>query len=181
MITDDEYYAEEGFSNYVPSTTDPGPWMLFGVCIYSLFCIVCLPICVLFAKKRRKRRKEKAVKFNEIIANFSDKSIGPELEEVEEEDAGDFDNMSGVIDLSEKEILKNGMSVVIDLSEEILKNGMSGVIDLSGEGILKDGMIDIDDRKSKLDAETQKNCIDHDDSGTEVSALVSSSQWKFRI
>ena len=83
--------------------------MLFGVCIYSLFCIVCLPICVLLAKKLRKRRKEKAVKLNEGITNFSDKYEGPILEGVEEEDADEFDKMSGVIDLSGEGILIDGM------------------------------------------------------------------------
>jgi len=134
MIVDDDYYAEEGFRNYVPSTTDPGPWMLFGVCIYALCCIVCLPICVRFAKKRRKRRKEKEVKLNEIIINCSGKSIGPVLEEDKEEDTINLENSM-----------------------------MNCIIGLSGKAILENG---------RLDAKTQKNCIDPEYLTNEVRTLM---------
>jgi len=110
MNVDDDYYAEEGFRNYVPSTTDPGPWMLFGVCIYSLCCIICLPICVLFSKKKRKRRQNRLDGRNADlnIDKADSKSISPVLEEKENNDDND-ENMSCVIDLSGKAILENGM------------------------------------------------------------------------
>jgi len=117
MNVDDDYYAEEGFRNYVPSTTDPGPWMLFGVCIYSLCCILCLPICVLFSKKRRKRRQNRLdgrnVDLN--IDKADSKSSSPVLEEEKENNDYIDENMNCVIDLNGKAILENEM---IDLDYE---------------------------------------------------------------
>ena len=109
MIADDDYYAEEGFNNYVPSTTDPGPWMLFGVCIYSLCCIVCLPICVLFANKRRKSRQHRSEERNVDlhIDKVVSKTISPILEEKVDTDDNDENSMSCVIDLSGEGTLKN--------------------------------------------------------------------------
>ena len=40
---DDNYDDYEGFDDYVPKTIDPGPWMLIGVSVYSLSCIIILP------------------------------------------------------------------------------------------------------------------------------------------
>ena len=58
--TDDNY--DDGFDDYVPKTHDPGPWMLIGVCIYSIFCVLILPVLVILGKRREQRlldRKKK--------------------------------------------------------------------------------------------------------------------------
>ena len=55
---DDDYYYE-GFDNYVPKTVDPGPWMLIGVSVYSLLCIIILPFLVVIGNRRERRRMEK--------------------------------------------------------------------------------------------------------------------------
>lgn len=129
MIADDDYYAEEGFSNYVPSTTDPGPWMLFGVCIYSLCCVLCLPICVLFANKRRKSRQHRLDKANAALhmEKVDSKTISPKLEEKEGND-------------------ENSISCLID-------------IDLSGEDSLKNGIIDLDCKGNDRDIKKKCNSI----------------------
>jgi hypothetical protein len=54
----DKYYQYAGFENYEASTTDPGPWMVIGVCLYSISCVlVFLPISVFIGKKCRKLRE----------------------------------------------------------------------------------------------------------------------------
>jgi len=61
MVETDDYYYD-GFVNYVPKTHDPGPWMLIGVCIYSICCVLILPVLVILGKRREKRlldRKKK--------------------------------------------------------------------------------------------------------------------------
>ena len=51
--TDDNY--DDGFDDYVPKTHDPGPWMLIGVCTYSIFCVLILPVLVILGKRREQR------------------------------------------------------------------------------------------------------------------------------
>jgi len=53
---DDYYYYYDGFDNYVPKTIDPGPWMLIGVSVYSLICIIVLPFFVVIGNRRERRR-----------------------------------------------------------------------------------------------------------------------------
>jgi hypothetical protein len=56
---DDDGYYQDGFENYVATTTDPGSWMMIGVCLYSISCVlVFLPISVLVGKRCKKQRKK---------------------------------------------------------------------------------------------------------------------------
>lgn len=48
----DDYYDDDGFQDYIPSTVDPGHWLFFAVGIYSLFCVILVPIIVFYGKKR---------------------------------------------------------------------------------------------------------------------------------
>lgn len=59
MSAEDDDYYYEGFDNYVPKTVDPGPWMLIGVSVYSLLCIIILPFLVVIGNRRERRRMEK--------------------------------------------------------------------------------------------------------------------------
>lgn len=54
---DDHYYdTSDGFKNYEPNTSDPGPWMTIGVCLYSIMCVlVFLPLSVVVGKMCTKR------------------------------------------------------------------------------------------------------------------------------
>lgn len=59
VSTGDDYYGDDdGFDNYIPNSVDPGPWMLIGVCLYSVFCIVILPIIVFLGRRRKEGRLE---------------------------------------------------------------------------------------------------------------------------
>ncbi len=51
-----DYYDYEG---YEAKTNDPGPWMLIGVCLYSVLCVVLLPLLVMWGNRREKRRVDK--------------------------------------------------------------------------------------------------------------------------
>lgn len=54
---EDSYdYFDDGFDNYEPKTIAPGPWMLIGVSIYSILCVVILPFLVVLGNKRDKKR-----------------------------------------------------------------------------------------------------------------------------
>ena len=47
MNNDDYYYyRNKGFEDYIPTTTDPGPWMLLAVSIYSICCLIAIPVVV---------------------------------------------------------------------------------------------------------------------------------------
>ena len=48
---------DDGFIGYIPTTTDPGPWVLIGVSIYSVGCILILPPLVVLGNRWDKRRK----------------------------------------------------------------------------------------------------------------------------
>eukprot|EP00521_Asterionellopsis_glacialis_P013049 CAMPEP_0195293792 /NCGR_PEP_ID=MMETSP0707-20130614/13354_1 /TAXON_ID=33640 /ORGANISM="Asterionellopsis glacialis, Strain CCMP134" /LENGTH=987 /DNA_ID=CAMNT_0040354587 /DNA_START=164 /DNA_END=3127 /DNA_ORIENTATION=+ len=52
---DDAYTDDDGFVDYIATTTDPGPWMLISVCIYSISCLLILPILVVLGKRRQRR------------------------------------------------------------------------------------------------------------------------------
>lgn len=41
----DDYY-DDGFGDYVPTSRDPGPYMLIGVVGFAALCILLLPIAV---------------------------------------------------------------------------------------------------------------------------------------
>ena len=41
----DDYY-DDGFANYIPTSRDPGPYMLIGVVSFAGLCILLLPIAV---------------------------------------------------------------------------------------------------------------------------------------
>ena len=84
---DDEYYYE-GFDNYVPKTIDPGPWMLIGVSVYSLFCIIILPFLVVIGNSRDRRRMEKK------------KLEGNDLEQVSTASISDVQPLVQVVDFS---------------------------------------------------------------------------------
>lgn len=57
MFTDDDSYDDDGsFRNYISKGTDPGPWMLIGVCLYSTFCILLVPILVFIGNRLKDRR-----------------------------------------------------------------------------------------------------------------------------
>ncbi|GFH46031.1 hypothetical protein CTEN210_02505 [Chaetoceros tenuissimus] len=47
MSNDDYYYyRNKGFEDYIPTTIDPGPWMLIAVSIYSICCLIAIPLVV---------------------------------------------------------------------------------------------------------------------------------------
>jgi hypothetical protein len=52
----DDNLNDDGFDNYEPKTIDPGPWMLVGVSVYSIFCAIILPFLVVIGNKRERRR-----------------------------------------------------------------------------------------------------------------------------
>lgn len=64
---DDEYNPEdevaasflgtEGFPGYVPTTTDPGPWVFVLVAGYTLFLMMLLPALVIWGRRYEERRK----------------------------------------------------------------------------------------------------------------------------
>jgi len=56
-----DYYGDDddGFENYIPQTTDPGPWMLIAATLYSLCCIIILPFLITWSNQRNKRRGER--------------------------------------------------------------------------------------------------------------------------
>ncbi len=55
------YSDEDGFENYIPTTTDPGPWLFGGTALYSVGCIVMIPILVTIKKKRIEKQKRERV------------------------------------------------------------------------------------------------------------------------
>mmetsp|Transcript_24231 Transcript_24231/g.50641 ORF Transcript_24231/g.50641 Transcript_24231/m.50641 type:complete len:952 (+) Transcript_24231:90-2945(+) len=50
------YSDEDGFENYIPTTTDPGPWLFGGTALYSVGCFVMIPILVTIKKKSGNKR-----------------------------------------------------------------------------------------------------------------------------
>ena len=42
----DDYEYDDGFGSYVPTSRDPGPYMLIGVMGFAGLCILLLPIAV---------------------------------------------------------------------------------------------------------------------------------------
>ncbi|GFH46032.1 hypothetical protein CTEN210_02506 [Chaetoceros tenuissimus] len=57
-MSDDDYYyyRNKGFEDYIPTAKDPGPWMLIAVSIYSICCLIAVPVVVqLFTKCRRRQ------------------------------------------------------------------------------------------------------------------------------
>ena len=122
MINDDYYY--DSFSDYVPTTIDPGPWMLIGVSLYSIFCILFLPICVFVAKKRRKKYQDK---LDALIAEVDiDKANDSLIAEIDIDKADD----SHVHEEEKGTNTSNENTTVVGLSGEgnIKTNG---IIDLS--------------------------------------------------
>jgi len=111
MTIDDDYH--DGFSDYVPTTTDPGPWMLLGVSLYSISCVLFLPICVFVGKRRRKKSQAKLF-VDALIADIDlDKDDNSyESEEMRKEGNDDY---ATAVDLGVEGHLKNK---VIDLSYE---------------------------------------------------------------
>ena len=57
-MSDDDYYyyINKGFEDYIPTTIDPGPWMLLAVTIYSIFCMIAIPITVQLCRICLRRR-----------------------------------------------------------------------------------------------------------------------------
>jgi len=51
------YYDEEGFDNYVAKTQNAGPWMLIGVFLYSVSCVLVLPVLVSLGRRRQRRQR----------------------------------------------------------------------------------------------------------------------------
>jgi hypothetical protein len=59
MENADDYYNGNSFENYEATTYEPGPWMMIGVCLYSVMCVaVFLPLSVFVAKLCRKQKKD---------------------------------------------------------------------------------------------------------------------------
>mmetsp|Transcript_50335 Transcript_50335/g.58756 ORF Transcript_50335/g.58756 Transcript_50335/m.58756 type:complete len:816 (+) Transcript_50335:154-2601(+) len=66
VVTDD-YDYDYGFKNYVPTTVDPGPWLLIGTvaaCFISMAVILPITVrCTHNKKKRKRNAREKGWKF----------------------------------------------------------------------------------------------------------------------
>jgi hypothetical protein len=86
--TNDDYYTDDGFSSYEITSIDPGPWMLIGICIYSLVCVLVLPILVFYGRRRNERRLDQSAWDFEPTSNhegLEDRSIMPIVENIEVE------------------------------------------------------------------------------------------------
>ena len=72
--TDDEYYYYDAFTDYIPSTIETGPWVLLVVTVYSLACILVLPVLVTLGnireKKLNKRKKQDSKVTGEVVPTF---------------------------------------------------------------------------------------------------------------
>jgi hypothetical protein len=72
--TDDEYYYYDAFTDYIPSTIETGPWVLLVVTVYSLACILVLPVLVTLGnireKKLNKRKKQDSKVTGEGVPTF---------------------------------------------------------------------------------------------------------------
>lgn len=62
MNDDDD---EENYFDYTPTTVNPDPWITIGVTIFSILCILMLPVLVWF-RKRKDRRHKKGLEFNAL-------------------------------------------------------------------------------------------------------------------
>jgi len=102
-IDDDQFYADDGFGDYIPTTIDPGPWMLGGVCLYSLICFLLLPIFVFVAKNRRRRRQNK---LDAMIADSAIEKAKRDSTRKEKEGKDVRDDNMNVVDLSRESNLK---------------------------------------------------------------------------
>lgn len=94
----DDYYDDDGFQDYIPTTVDPGHWLFFAVCIYSVICVILVPIIVFFGKKRQEAKR----KVFESKLNNDDKdegSITPETSWEVDHDNGN--NEIAVIDMTD--------------------------------------------------------------------------------
>jgi hypothetical protein len=79
----DDYYGDDGFDNYIPKTVDPGPWMLIGVCLYSIFCVILLPILVVIGQKLDDRKLDRKA-WEEVDDSTPDEaSVGSNEEGIE--------------------------------------------------------------------------------------------------
>ncbi len=103
---DDYNYDDDGFDDYEAKTTDPGPWFLIGVVLYSFICIMLLPIFVVCGKRRERRRKINQQWTESGSSGEFDGSVISEQSE-----------MSGIKEGFEVELDKNHLAV-IDISEE---------------------------------------------------------------
>lgn len=59
MATAYDYYDDDDgytYDDYIPKTHDPGHWMLVGVGLYSLLCLIALPFLVVCGNRRETRR-----------------------------------------------------------------------------------------------------------------------------
>jgi hypothetical protein len=168
-IDDDQFYADDGFGDYIPTTIDPGPWMLGGVCLYSLVCFLLLPIFVFVAKNRRRRRQNK---LDAMIANSAIEKAKRDSTRKEKEGTDERDDSMNVVDLSRESNLKQRMKHFscgrdIETQKDIRKekegkdesDDNMNVVDLSVESNLKKRMNDFSYGR---DIETQKDIIDHE-------------------
>ena len=84
MIGAEDYYDDDGmqesFDNYTPKTTDPGVWMLVGVCVYSLLCICILPILVICGNRREKSRLDRK-EWDRLEKDVTADDVEDEIEE----------------------------------------------------------------------------------------------------
>ncbi|KAL7460476.1 hypothetical protein ACHAXS_000928, partial [Conticribra weissflogii] len=77
------YSDEDGFENYIPTTTDPGPWLFSGTALYSVGCFVMIPILVTIKRKSDKKRNMAQVTRSSEGAKENDDSP-PELVDCED-------------------------------------------------------------------------------------------------
>ncbi len=56
MNATNDYKEDDGFEYYETYTRDTGPWMLVGVCMYSMICVLVLLTLVSFGKRWKRKR-----------------------------------------------------------------------------------------------------------------------------
>jgi len=104
MVSSDDEYYYYGFDNYVPKTQDPGPWMLIGVCIYSIFCVLILPVLVIVGDRwdakllDRNKRDDEVTQVDNPSSFDSRNPAEPEVEGIELELDEDT-NLVAIVDL----------------------------------------------------------------------------------
>lgn len=82
--TDDYYdYNKNGFESYVFTTIDPGPWMLFGVSIYSCICVIVIPPLVILGNRYEKRRLEKGKWKEDEDDSEGSETVGESTKQIE--------------------------------------------------------------------------------------------------
>jgi hypothetical protein len=93
------YYENAGFENYEATTYEPGPWMMIGVCLYSLISVlVFLPLSVMLGKACRKMKHSKKSFSSMKKKNDSASTIGANMLGEQEDDDRQHDGRILVLD-----------------------------------------------------------------------------------